>query len=628
MPLETHRERRLVVLLHADIVGSTALVHRNETIAHARITSAFREFSRNITEYGGTVHEVRGDALVAEFARASDAVAGALAAQASNTKLSATLPDDIQPRMRVGIALGEVIVADDTVTGPGIVLAQRLEQLAEPGGVCIQGSVYEAVPRRMPYAYANLGECEVKGFEQPVRAFAVTVEHDEVVPVPEPPVASAGAAPAHRQTIHDLAATLGGWFKRSPKADESGTPDTPLLSITVLPFTTVMGDPNQDYFADALTEDLTADLSRITGSFVISRSTAATYRGQNLDVRVVASELGVRHVLQGSVRRAANDVRVNVELVDGETGRQVWSERYDKAAGDMYTFQNEVTSRIARALNLELKDAVSRQVARQRPGNLDSQDLTLRAWAELWTKPQSPATNAESLGYIAQALTIDPDNAEALGVAAYAYARAAVYGWGENSRADAIRDGIAAGEQSLALDPKNADAVYALGFVYFAAGETTRAREFMLQCIALNRNHAPGYFFFAVILMRLGYPTEAIESIERAFALSPRDPLRSVWYGVLARAQITLNEDALAIETAHKGLAANPNHAHNYEVLASALAHLDRIDEAHAALEEWEQRQPGITISRYQKDVVGNDPKALNTYARLISGLRKAGLPD
>lgn len=454
--------------------------------------------------------------------------------------------------------------------------------------------------------------------------------------MPEPSVSAPPSRHRIKKTIAALlviiaGAGLGTWIALPSLfvADALSPPSlgVPRLSIAVLPFANPGGDAEQDYFAEALTEDLTADLSRIAGSFVIARSTTATYRGRDMDAKRIARELGVRYVLQGTVRRAETQVRIGVQLIDGETGQQVWSERYEKAAGDMYTFQNEVTGRIARALNLELKDALSRQAARGRPGDLDSADLALRAWAQLWTKPQSPTTNAAALTYVERALAIDPDNAEALGVQAYAYARAATYGWGEGSRVDLIRKGITAGERSIALDPKNADAVYALGFLYFIAGETARSQEMLRQCIALNRNHAPAYFFSGINLLRLGHPRDAILWIERAFALSPRDPLRSVWYGTIARARVALGEDAAAIEAANKGIAANANHSHNYAALAAALAHLGRMNEARVAIEAFKRVQPGITISRYQHNVAGDDPIAQKTYERLMSGLLKAGLP-
>lgn len=424
---------------------------------------------------------------------------------------------------------------------------------------------------------------------------------------------------------------FGGWFAVSgyvSGAAEKPPPiNSPRLSIAVLPFANLGGDDDQIYFADALTEDLTTDLSRISGSFVISRSTSATYGGRDVDARDVARDLNVRYLLQGTVRKAGDVVRVGVHLTDGETGRQVWSERYERTVGDMYAFQNEVTGQIARTLNLEMKDAESRHVARGGGGSAEAGDLALKAWAELWTKPQTAETNDAALALAAGALEIDPDNAEASSVAAYAYARAATYGWGM-PRQEAIEAGMAAAERSLSLDPENADTVYALGFLHYLAGDTVRSQEQMRHCIELNRNHAPAYFFYGVNLIRLGRPRDAIDWVERAFRLSPRDPLRSVWYGVIGRAQVLIGDDRGAIATAEKGIAANARHPHNFAVLASAYAHLGETEKARAALRDFVERQPGVTVTRYWHNVASDEPKALKAYERLMVGLRAAGLPE
>ncbi len=422
---------------------------------------------------------------------------------------------------------------------------------------------------------------------------------------------------------------LAGWFGYAALRGSADRPPglgKPSLSLVVLPFANAGGDADQDYFADALTDDLTSDLSRIAGSFIISRSTAATYRGREVDAKEITRELNVRYLLEGTVRRAGDAVRVNVGLIDGDTGVQVWAERYERSAADMYAFQDEVTGRIARELNLELKEAISRRAARV-GGDPDAGDLAQRAWAELWTKPQNPETNAAALDYVARALEIEPDNAEALGVAAYAYARAATYGWGMNHD-EAVEKGIVAGERSVALDPKNADAVYALGFLNYRAGENRKALELFRRSIELNRNHAPAYFFQAVVLLRLGEPKKAIAWLERAFTLSPRDPLRAVWFGALSRAQVLTGDDAAAIDSASKGIAANPRHPHNYAALASAHALRGELDQARAALAEFRSLQPDMTLSRYRTVQTADDPAAIRAYARLLDGLRIAGLPE
>ncbi len=628
-----NEQRRLAAILAADMVGYSRLMEADERDTIARQKTYHTEIiDPKIAEHRGRTVKTTGDGMIVEFASVVDAVECAIAIQQAIKARDKTVPEDRRIQYRIGINLGDVTDQNGDLLGAGVNVAARLEGLAEPGGICVSRAARDQIRDLLDVALDDMGEVEVKNIKRPVRVFRVLQDG-------ETPKAPRRSLVGNRKwTLLAVLAVLaiavagfGAWrlLPTYTLVSDEKPPGigNPRLSIAVLPFTNLSGDNDQNYFADALTEDLTADLSRISGSFVISRSTAATYRGQNVDSKRVADELNVRYLLEGTIRKARSEVRVSVRLTDGETGQQVWSERYEKDAGDMYDFQNEVTGQIARTLNLELKDALSRQAARANIGNFEAGDFALRAWADLWTKPQSPVTNMAALEHVARALEIDPDNAEALGVAAYAYARAATYRWGM-SKEEALRKGIAAGEKSVVLDSKNADAVYSLGFLYYAAGDTRKSHELMRQCIDLNRNHAPAYFFTGVNLIRLGRPRDAIQWVERALALSPRDPLRSVWYSMIARAQILIGDDALAIDTALKGVAANPKHSNNYAVLASAYAHLGDMNKAGAALQDFKRRRPAITLSSYRHQVASDDPIALETYERLLTGLRKAGLKN
>ena len=295
--MEPEPTRQLAVLLHADVVASTALVQANETLAHRRIRDTFQRFSKTIEVQRGVALEVRGDALVAQFPSASDAVEAALVFQADNTNQLDLLSDNIKPMVRVGIAMGEVVVADDTVTGEAVILAQRLEQLASPGGVCIQGTARDTIPNRLPYAYKLLDEQMLKGFSEPVRAFAISraLESSNAVSV---------------------AATL-------PEPIELNIPEGP--SIAVLPFSNMSGDPQQDYFSDGITEDIITALSRITGLLVIARNSTMIYKDKAVDIKQVGRDQGVRHVLEGSLRKAGDRVRVTAQLIDAQSGRHQWA---------------------------------------------------------------------------------------------------------------------------------------------------------------------------------------------------------------------------------------------------------------------------------------------------------------
>ena len=323
---------RLAVILHADVAGSTQLVQQDELIAHERIQDAFRRFSNSIEKYMGRVLELRGDALLAEFDRASDAVTAALAFQVDHTYHISHLKDDLKPTIRVGVAMGEVVIADDTVTGAGVVLAQRVEQLAEPGGLCITAGLHEALPKRMPFELENLGEQVLKGFDDPVRVYRVELSPGESLPSPQQKshrqvsLKSRGLMAVIAVVVLGVAGGIDSWSNISVPQEEPASlgrmafplPDKP--SIAVLPFINMSDDPKQEYFVDGMTEDLITDISKISGLFVIARNSVFTYKGKAVKVRQVAEELGVRYVMEGSVRRVGNQVRINAQLIDATTG--------------------------------------------------------------------------------------------------------------------------------------------------------------------------------------------------------------------------------------------------------------------------------------------------------------------
>ena len=294
---------KLAVILHADVVGSTALVQINERIAHERIRDAFEAASGVIARYGGKTHELRGDALLAEFQSASDAVIAALALQIANAERNEELSDEVQPVIRVGIALGEVVIADATVTGAGVVLAQRLEQLAAPGGVCIQGSAQESTPKRFPFEYEDLGDQSLKGFDDPVRAFSVALKPEEQIPSPESGLSKAENSRRRKRlwlaggviALALLAAGLIAWLE--PWNVKPASSERP--SIAVLAFSSLGDDPQQDYFAEGIAEDIITDLSKISGLLVIACNSSFSYKGKDVPIRTVARELGVAYVLDG-----------------------------------------------------------------------------------------------------------------------------------------------------------------------------------------------------------------------------------------------------------------------------------------------------------------------------------------
>ena len=345
--------RKLAVLLHADVVGSTALVQKNETLAHQRIQDTFRRFAETIITHGGIAHEIRGDALVAEFPKASDAVAAAVDFQTTNAAHNNGLGDGVLTVVRVGIAMGEVVVADNTVTGEGIILAQRLEQFAESGGICVQGAVYETMPKRLLFDFENLGERELKGFNEPVRVYAVSKE--------------AIAKPDGETTTSELETQL------APEEDALTLPDKP--SVAVLPFANISSGNEQDYLADGITEEIITTLSKVPKLFVIARNSTLVYKDRAVDITQVGHEQGVQYVLEGSVRSGGQRVRVTAQLIEAETGRNLWANRYDREVGDVFALQDDVTKEIVSALQVELTEGEQAHLAAQGTQHADAWQL-------------------------------------------------------------------------------------------------------------------------------------------------------------------------------------------------------------------------------------------------------------
>ena len=410
--------RKLAVILHADVVGSTVLVQRNETLAHERIRDAFKSFSKTIQAYGGTPQELRGDALLATFNRASDAVSASLVFQNENTLYNQSFDDDIRPEVRIGIALGEVIIADGTLTGPDVVMAQRIEQLAKPGGICIQGTASETIPKRLNFEFDSLGKQQLKGFENSIRVYAIKSRTAEKIPVPDPIVSTKRDSSRRSWVIGSallvmivvgLIAWLQPWqsdFERAnPDKMNYALPDKP--SIAVLPFDNISSDKEQEYFSDGITEDIITDISKISGLFVVARNSTFTYKGKAVKVRQVAEDLGVRYVLEGSVRRSGNQIRITALLIDALTGNHVWADRYDRSLEDVFEVQSEVAQQVAKSLSVTLKANENERLFQQYTTNIDAYDVFLQARRIVDKPSKDNILRGEKL--FKQVIALDPD---------------------------------------------------------------------------------------------------------------------------------------------------------------------------------------------------------------------------
>lgn len=629
---------KLAVILHADVVGSTALVQKDERLAHDRIQAVFRRFSEIIAGYGGATHELRGDALLAEFNRASDAVSAALAFQASNAKHNIALDDDIRPVVRIGISLGEVVIADDTLTGPDVVLAQRLEQLADPGEICVSQAVSQSIPHRLPFDYNDLGDQDVKGFAEPVRAYGVALRTGEEIPVPEPesPESSVVATMAHRKRRRVLATVvvfliaLGGgfvwWQQFKPEfapasVEEMAYPLPDKPSIAVLPFNNYSDDPKLDFFASGLTEDLTASLAKAPDLFVISRSSAETYKDGPIKVKQVAEELGVQYVLEGSVQKAGEKLRITVQLVDAVKGRHLWAGRFDRLAKDIFALQDEIVKQVFVEMQVELTEGDHARVAARGTNNLEAWLRRVEAYGEFINFV--PEGNLRARALYQAASEADLNWAQPIAGIAFTHWMDARKGWGA-SREESIRLGMEFAERAIAMDPNESLGYMALGNLFILDGNTTRGVELRRKALELAPNSFRSAAGLAMQFTRIGHEQEAVELFERAIRLSPK---YQWWvprgYGMALH---LVGRKQEALEWFQKAKALKPNHVSVNVRLVAVYVDLDRMDDAAAALDEVLRLHPGLTIREFQQlGYLFQDPQRNEWYKEL---LMRAGLPQ
>jgi adenylate cyclase len=586
--------RKLAVILHADVVGSTTLVQKNETLAHERIQDTFHRFSETVRQHDGIAREIRGDALVAEFSRASDAVNASLAFQADNARYNEGLTDDIRPLVRIGIAIGEVVIADNTVTGEGVVLAQRLEQLAAKGGVLIQGAVYETLPKRLPFDYQYLGEKQVKGFSEPIRAYAVSLKPGSEIHEPE---TTGGSAP-----------------------DELDLPGKP--SIVVLPFTNMSRDHEQEYFSDGITEDLTTALSRFGWLFVIARNSAFTYKNKAVDVKRVGRELGVRYVLEGSVQRGGNRVRINAQLIDADNDRHVWAERYDRQMADVFDLQDDIVASIAATVAPEITLAEIERARIKRTNKLTAWDCYLRAIAAYHAMTREDISNAIDL--LEQAVSLDPGFASAYALLGLCHMQIGARGWVQPVR-EAYEKSRQFAEKAVRLSRASPEANQALALIMVMTGEADRAVTVARRAVELNPSFADAHTVLGQALIFSGDPESGLEACRRAERSNPRDSRGSWLFDAMSHAYFSLGKYERAIEVASKALHQDPSLYGSLVTLAASHARLGRGAEARYYVDELLRLIPRYTLRALRKNPVYVDPDLIDN---LVESMRLAGLPE
>jgi TolB-like protein/class 3 adenylate cyclase/Flp pilus assembly protein TadD len=588
--------RKIAAILAADVVGYSRLAGADEDRTLARLRALRSDLiDPTIAVHNGRVVKRTGDGILIEFRSVVDAVRCAIEVQNGMVERNAGVPPERRIEIRVGIHLGDVVEEiDGDLMGDGVNIAARLEGVCAPGAVCLSEDAYRQVKGRLDIDVTDLGPKELKNIAEPIRIYSLQV-----------------GAPAQA--------------KPTPAAaPEKSAP--PRLSIVVLPFANIGGGLEQEPFVDGVTESLTTDLSRIRGSFVIGRNTAFTFKGKAVDLKQIGRELNVRYVLEGSVQRGGNRMRVNVQLIDAESGNHLWAERFDKPLADLFEMQDEIVSRLANALNTELIAAEARR-AEQTP-NPGSMDLHFQGLAWL-NKGFTPENVAQARSFFDRALTADSDNVDALIGSARADTIEGSYSFVSDSRA-AFAAAEAKLTKVLSAVPDHARGHMLLGWVDIG---TRRAAQGIAQCehaLALDRNLAQAHSFVGRGKIFVGRAEEAEAHVAEALRLSPRDTLAYTWMMHAGVAKLHLGSWERADAWLRRAIEANRNFPPPYFWLAATLAQIGRLDEAHSAVKSGLALNPAFTVSRARAawTAMSDEPTYLTTIEPILEGLREAGIPE
>jgi len=587
-------ERKLTAILSADVKGYSRLMGEDEE-ATIRTLTAYREVMTTlIGRHRGRVVDYPGDNLLAEFPSVVNAVQGAVEIQQELKLRNADLPHDRRMEFRIGINLGDVIVEGERIYGDGVNIAARLEGLAEPSGICISGTVYDQVETKLAFNYEYLGEQAVKNIAKPVRAYRVRLE--EALP-------------------HTVDPQQGVVLLPLEKPHALSLPEKP--SIAVLPFLNMSSDPEQEYFSDGITEDVITDLSKLSGLFVISRNSVLSYKGQTIKAEQVGRELGVRYLLEGSIRKAGNRVRINAQLIDATKGYHLWAERYDRNLEDIFALQDEVTQKIVTALEVKLTEGEQRQRGQPLTNNLEAYDYYLRG-LDLYDRSTREATLlAQQL--FARAVALDPQFATAHAQLGWTHFAQWTMGWSQDPHT--LDLALASAQQALGVNALLPIGHRLLGIVYLWKKQYDLAIAEVERALALDQNGSDTYCALGEILNFSGRPEETPGLVEKAMRLNPHYPTWYLW--CLGHAYYLLRRYGEAISTFKRALARNPDFVPAHGFLAIIYGETGSLEEAQPAGSAALRLSPQFSSHTLQQRLPYKDPAVL---ARVLDALRKSGL--
>ena len=596
-------ERRLAAILAADVVGYSRLMGQDEAGTLARLRALRRDLIEpKVRNHKGRIVKTTGDGFLIEFTSVVEAVACAVAVQQGMTQHNDPVPRESRIEFRVGINLGDVIVEDDDIHGDGVNVAARLEALAEPGGICVSAAVHDQVQGRLEVGFEDTGEQSLKNIVRPVRVYRVATAMAALAPTP--------------RSVEPI--------KVTPLTAPSR------FSIAVLPFASLSGDPAHEYFADAITENLITDLSHLVKSFVISRTTALTYKGKPVDVKQIGADLNVNYVVEGSVRVSGDRVRINVQLIGTQNGAHIWADRFEVNCSNLDMAEDEVVGRLARSLHLELLEAVACQIEQESSVNPGADDLVMLGWARFF-RPQSGANLQAAQKAFEQALTMDPGSVDARAGVAHVLGEYLVTGTSKSREEDMARSEqlLREGLERTRNDPR---LLYSLGRLRRLQGRLTEAQINFEKVIAADRNHSGAILQVGITLLFLGQPQAALPHFERSLELNFRWQNVFFNYYWLGQCHLLMGRADEAVDLLTKGRAENPQHPGINLMLAAALGLSADMDGAKAVLAEVFRLAPrfnsfaGLNIAYVNWDA---SPAYVALRQKTLDvGLRQAGLPE
>jgi adenylate cyclase len=586
---EERVQRRLAAILAADVVSYSRLIEQDEAETLAMLKQRrVSILTPLVAEHQGRVVKEMGDGVLIEFASAVNAVGCAVELQKKMSAANDGIAEDRRIVLRIGINLGDVVVEGGDLYGDGVNIAARLQQLAEPGGICLSGKVHDEVGRKLALMYDDMGERTIKNMAMPIRVYHITGDHGTT-------------------------ATPGEGLRAAMKP-----------SIAVLPFTNMSGDPEQEFFADGLTEDIIMSLSRVSGLIVIARTSSFIYKGQKADAKRVAKELNVRYIMEGSVRRAGDRVRVTAQLIDGVTGHHVWAERYDRPAGDVFDIQDDITRSVAASTETQIQLSERLVIESRGAGVLQAGEIVTRAWGRFYD--MTPEALVEAAELAEQAIRLEPINPRAHVIRARVHLNQMYFGIIPQDEAN-IRLGLQLAQTGVRLSPRDEWAHFCLAFAYEMAGRIKDGAAECKRAIELNPNFSAAFAELGRKYALLGQPEDAIQACQTALRLNPRDPTNFQFHTSLAMAHFVAGDDEAALQEARTTVQLRPELPEGSIMAAAAASALGQAEEAHNAVAVCVAHWPGICLG----NVI---PKYIPRFARekdnqrLLATLREAGMPE